>query len=83
MVIVDTIDGINMTSAQIELYYRQKQYTRPGIDPLCGWTWLDLHLHDLDNWTPTIEIDRPGSHFKFSIKDKQILKEVSKIIREK
>jgi hypothetical protein len=53
------------------------------IDPLPGWNWIQVYEHDLDNWTPTIEIDRPGSHYKFTIKDKEALKKISQIIREK
>jgi hypothetical protein len=56
---------------------------RLGFEPLCGWTWLSLHEHDLDNWQPTIELISPGSHFKFTIKDKEAMKAVSRIIREK
>jgi hypothetical protein len=56
---------------------------RPGIDPLCGWTWLETHEHDLDNWNPVVEYSGPGSHFKMTIKDQKQVKEISKIMRER
>jgi hypothetical protein len=72
--------GLILSSYEVK---RTSRYIRPGIDPLCGWPWLDLHEHDLDGWTPTIELDRPGSHFKFTIRDRQAMNQVSKVIRDR
>ncbi len=62
---------------------RHSKYMRPGIDPICGWDWLEDHEHDLDGWSPAIEYSGPGSHFKMTIKDQKQVKEVSKIMRER
>ncbi len=62
---------------------RVSPYVRPGIDPICGWDWLNLHEHDLDGWTPTIELTKPGSHYTLTIKDPAVTKEVSRIMRER
>jgi hypothetical protein len=66
-----------------ELLHFRMRYNMMHIDPLCGWTWLSLHEHDLDGWTPTIELSGPGSHFKFTIRDKQAMNQVSKYIRDR
>ena len=58
-------------------------WVRRGIEPLCGWRWIGKHLHDLDNWTPTIEYSGPGHRFKVAIKDNKQLNTVSKMIRGK
>ena len=54
-----------------------------GFDPLPGWEWCKVHEHDLDGWIPTIEYIGPGSHYKFTVKDKETLKQVSRIMRER
>ena len=64
-------------------FQRTSPYVRPGIDPICGWTWLNAHEHDLDGWIPEIELTRPGSHYKLTIKDNTAMKEVGRIIRGK
>ena len=44
--------------------------------------WIDKHNHDLDNWTPKIELIRPGSKQTITIKNKESMTEVVKIMRE-
>ncbi len=44
--------------------------------------WIREHQHDLDGWTPTIEISRPGSKTTINIKSKEAYREVIKIMRE-
>jgi hypothetical protein len=63
--------------------YESKYGLHNGTEPLCGWEWIRVHEHDLDGWTPSIELISPGSHFKFTVKDREAMKAVSRIIREK
>jgi len=53
-----------------------------GIKPLCGWGWIWRHYHDLDGWTPRIEIRREGEVYRFSVKPedyhKQTVKDIMK-----
>jgi len=52
-----------------------------GLEPICGWQWIYQHLHDYDNWTPTIEITRPGSKQTITIRDREAIAEVIKVIQ--
>lgn len=54
----------------------------PGITPLCGWDWVRVHQHDLDGWTPHIELKIDGSRFKFSVQHKDLNKGLVKSIME-
>lgn len=51
-----------------------------GIEPICGWEWIQQHRHDLDGWHPTIEISRPGSKFTTNLKDQKYINQVAKEI---
>ena len=44
--------------------------------------WIEEHKHDLDGWTPKIELIRPGSKQTISIKNREAEREVVKIMRE-
>lgn len=50
-----------------------------GIEPMCGWQWVHAHRHDLDGWTPTLEISRDGYKVKVTSKNIDTLNEVTKI----
>lgn len=50
-------------------------------EPLCGWQWVNAHYHDLDGWTPQIEITRPGAKYTITSKDTKALDEAIRIIR--
>jgi len=52
-----------------------------GIEPICGWEWVRQHEHDLDGWTPSIEIVRPGSKQTFNIKSREAMNQVVRIMR--
>lgn len=49
---------------------------------LVDYEWIREHQHDLDGWVPRIEILRPGSRHTFTIKSKDAMKEVVKVMRE-
>lgn len=53
-----------------------------GIEPICGWDWIRQHQHNLDGWTPTIEISRPGYRQTFTVRSKEAMNEVVKTMRE-
>lgn len=50
--------------------------------PLVSDDWIGKHQHDLDGWFPRIEIIRPGSKQNFTIRSKEAMNEVVKVIRE-
>lgn len=54
-----------------------------GVEPMCGWQWVYAHFHDLDGWTPTLEIIRPGSRFTIRTQDTKALNEAVKIINRR
>ena len=45
-----------------------------GILP--GWDWLNNHEHDLDDYTPSMELSRPGFKCSVQLKDNRKLKEI-------
>lgn len=44
--------------------------------------WIREHAYDLDGWTPTIEIIRPGSKQTITVKSEEAEREVARILRE-
>ncbi len=44
----------------------------PGINPMCGYDWIQEHQHDLDGWHPTIELISEHSRYKLSGTSKQV-----------
>ncbi len=45
--------------------------TPPGITPICGMAWYEKHKGQYRDWKPTIEVIRPGSRMKATIKSKE------------
>lgn len=39
------------------------------IAPLCGWEWVNKHLHDLDSYNPIVEIKAFGIDYKMRFKN--------------
>lgn len=52
-----------------------------GVEPMCGWQWVYAHLHDLDDYKPTIELHQPGLTLKLQVKDAKTLREVVRAIK--
>jgi len=44
--------------------------------------WIREHAHDLDDFTPRIEIIRPGSKQTIIVKSREAEREVVRILRE-
>ena len=62
---------------------REQLISRSIKEPICGWQWVYAHLHDLDNWKPTIEFTTEHGRYTIAIKPerKDIINQVSKILR--
>ena len=56
------------------------ELTKGIKEPICGWQWVQEHYHDLDGWTPTIELKAPGFRFTITSKDRDALNKAVKII---
>ncbi len=86
VILAEDDDKLRCASCLIIKKLEPKEY-RPlpegtPINTLCGRDWILEHAHDLDGWTPTIEITGPGSKQTITVKNTKAMKQVIKILRE-
>lgn len=50
----------------------------PGIEPMCGYEWLNKHCADMVDYQPKIEMNIANVRYKMTVKQPSVLAEVMK-----